>query len=57
VQDLADSQWRNFGVNLPILTVVMGAFLTSVNSFLYYCGFKGRATALLWLVSVFCTDK
>jgi hypothetical protein len=28
----------------------MGAFLISVNSLRYFCGFKGRGTALLWLI-------
>ncbi|GJN36081.1 hypothetical protein PR202_gb24917 [Eleusine coracana subsp. coracana] len=50
LQDLSDSQWRNFRGNLPILTVVMAAFLILVTSLRYCCGFKGRGTALLWLI-------
>jgi len=50
LNDLSDAQWRNFRGNLPILTVVMGAFLIVVNTLRYCYVLKGRGTALMWLI-------
>ncbi|XP_020095537.1 putative membrane-bound O-acyltransferase C24H6.01c isoform X2 [Ananas comosus] len=49
LNDVSDSQWRNFRGNLPILTLVMGAFVIVANVFRHYYALKGRAMSALWI--------
>ncbi|KAJ1687763.1 hypothetical protein LUZ63_019153 [Rhynchospora breviuscula] len=54
LNDISDPQWRSFGDNLPILTVVMGTFVTIANFLRYQYGLKGRGMSLLWTIISLC---
>ncbi|XP_078156795.1 MBOAT (membrane bound O-acyl transferase) family protein [Carex rostrata] len=52
--DISDAQWRSFRENLPILTIVMGSFVTIANFLRYQYGMKGRGMSLLWTILSLC---
>ncbi|KAL9429768.1 hypothetical protein AB3S75_031569 [Citrus x aurantiifolia] len=49
LNDVSDSQWRNFRSNLPILTVVFTLFAVLANAFRTFFNLKARGMSILWL--------
>ncbi|CAL0318088.1 unnamed protein product [Lupinus luteus] len=50
LNDMSDSQWRNFRGNLPVLTLVFGIFTLLANLMRAFFNLKVRGMSIVWLL-------
>ncbi|XP_059648355.1 membrane-bound O-acyltransferase gup1 isoform X2 [Cornus florida] len=50
LNDVSDSQWRNFRGNLPILTIVLGIFTSVANMLRAYYNLNAKTMSITWLL-------
>ncbi|KAJ0965864.1 hypothetical protein J5N97_027002 [Dioscorea zingiberensis] len=54
LNDVSDSQWRNFRGNLPILMLVFGIFTSMANTIRHYYHLRARGMSLIWSFMSLC---